>query len=50
MATAEHVDLRKYSLDVARRALAASQQLATVSGDVKQRWLRRACDSAARAW
>jgi glutamate-5-semialdehyde dehydrogenase len=41
MATAEHVDLRTYSLDVARRALAASQSLATVSGDIKQRWLRR---------
>ncbi len=42
MATAEQLDLRVYTLDVARRALAASQQLATVSGDVKQRWLRQA--------
>jgi len=44
MATAEHVDLGTYTRDVARRALAASQLLATVSGEAKQRWLRRAAD------
>jgi len=44
MATAEQLDLGTYTLDVARRALAASQQLATVSGEVKQRWLRHAAN------
>ncbi len=42
MATAEQLDLRTYALDVAHAALAASQQLAVVSGEKKQQWLRTA--------
>ncbi|MBI2823089.1 MAG: glutamate-5-semialdehyde dehydrogenase [Planctomycetia bacterium] len=41
MATAERVDLRQYCLDVAHRAKAASERLATAPGELKQRWLLR---------
>jgi len=44
MATAEHTDLRSYTLQTAERAQAASRRLATVSGEVKNRWLRRAAE------
>ena len=41
MATATQLDLDKYCADVAARAKRASVRLATVSTDVKNRWLRR---------
>ena len=44
MATAEHTDLRSYALQTAERAQAASRCLATVSGEVKNRWLKRAAE------
>jgi glutamate-5-semialdehyde dehydrogenase len=44
MATAEHLDLRSYTREVGQRALAASQQLAVIPGQVKQAWLRRAAE------
>src|SRR5690242_15991223 len=42
MAVAESRDLRTYCLAVARRAKAASAELAQVGGKQKQDWLRRA--------
>jgi glutamate-5-semialdehyde dehydrogenase len=44
MATAEHLDLRSYALQTAERAQAASRRLATVSGEVKNRWLKRSAE------
>ena len=44
MATAEHTDLRSYALQTAEHAQAASRCLATVSGEVKNRWLKRAAE------
>ncbi len=42
MAVAQHVDLRQYCLDVARRAQAASAELAVATGGQKAEFLRRA--------
>ncbi len=42
MAVAESIDLRKYCLETARRARAASEALARTSGAVKDAWLRSA--------
>jgi glutamate-5-semialdehyde dehydrogenase len=41
LATAEKLDLDRYCLDVARRARAASDELARASGAAKIDWLRR---------
>jgi glutamate-5-semialdehyde dehydrogenase len=41
MATAEQIDLRKYCLDVAQRARAASDELARAGGQAKIDWLKR---------
>jgi glutamate-5-semialdehyde dehydrogenase len=41
MAVAAEFDLDRYCADVARRAKAASTQLATVTSDAKDSWLRR---------
>ncbi len=42
MANDNGFDLREYCLDLAKRAKAASVELARLSGGVKQRWLQRA--------
>ncbi|MEX2111996.1 MAG: glutamate-5-semialdehyde dehydrogenase [Pirellulales bacterium] len=42
MAVAESIDLRKYCLETARQARAASEVLARTGGAVKNAWLRRA--------
>lgn len=44
MSVAVEVDLAKYCTDVARRAQQAAARLASVSGDVKARWLRRSAE------
>jgi len=41
---AENIDLAKYCTDVAKRARRASVALATTTGDVKDRWLRRSAE------
>lgn len=44
MAIADSTDLSQYCLDLARRALAASEALVPLSGGQKQRWLHRGAD------
>jgi len=42
------LDLSSYCLDLAQRACAASRSLATVRGELKNRWLRHAADALER--
>jgi glutamate-5-semialdehyde dehydrogenase len=45
MSVAEEKDLQHYCLDVAQRAQQAAAQLASVTGDTKNHWLRRSAQA-----